>query len=256
MDISGPVRSFLRTQVSPVPAANTPLELLAQRLAFPEQPAAETPMFLRNGAAPILAGRFSQPMHGYLALASALRIVPRMGRSVRSEASATLRSQLESVAGNAEKILLSRATTPADFLWHFWLLVLARTRLEASIPEFLLTGLWRRAWGGWERRTEPGPLHTVNAFDDLLAIHAAYNAILLLQEHERLDPLEKLIRWHARHTQPAAEPWGLAAFAFLDETQTFAPRQIQMVVNGQSVPTSIALALLADALLTQEETAG
>jgi hypothetical protein len=90
----------------------------------------------------------------------------------------------------------------------------------------------------------------------LIAIHAAFGSVLLLQEHDRLDPLEKLIRWHVRHTSPdAPEPWAVAAFACLDDTQTYALRQLDAAARAPAV-SPISLALLADALLTQEETAG
>lgn len=164
----------------------------------------------------------------------------------------------------AEKILLVRQTPPHSFLWHHYLLALARTRLEISVSDELLNGLWRRAWGAWSRNPEPGPLHPImpqvpmqpTIHLDFVAIHAAYGSVLLLQEHDRLDPLEKLIRWHVQHTHPdAPEPWALAAFAFLDDTQTYALRQFNAAASSPIV-SPVSLALLADALLTQEETAG
>jgi hypothetical protein len=243
-----------------------PLELLTQRVAFPESAVTEMPAFLREGAAPVPSSSFTRPVDGYLALAAALRVIPRISRWFRAEAATALRPQFESLPAAGEKLLLARSTSAADFLWHYWLLVLAQHRLNMPVEDSLLTGLWRRAWGTWERRPEPGPLHPPAAdgnqdavvFQDLIAIHAAYNAVILAQAHERLDPIERLVRWHVQNPPPSGtivEPWALAAFACLDDTQTFAQRQMRDATTGPQ-PSSMTLGLLADALLSQEETTG
>ncbi|HVT79413.1 MAG TPA: hypothetical protein VHM90_02050, partial [Phycisphaerae bacterium] len=237
MDISGPLRSFLRANVPAEPASAEPLAFLAQRLAHPERATSEMPAFLEKSAPPVLHGQFARPAHGYLAFASAIRAVPLIGRHLRPLATATLLPQLEYVRTAAEKLLLSRTTPPFEYLWHHYLLVMGQVRFDLPMEDTLLTGLWRRAWGLFQRQQSPWPLHPASGesslegsvYNDLTALHAAFNAVLLLQDHDRLDLLEKLVRWHVENTQPdntTTEPWALAAFAALDDTQTFAPQQM------------------------------
>jgi hypothetical protein len=88
-------------------------------------------------------------------------------------------------------------------------------------------------------------------------LHAGYNALALTRDLEHLTPLETLVEWQVKNSQPdhtTAEPWALAAFAALDPTGTFAQDQLHAVqANASGGPQVLTLALLADALLTQEE---
>src|SRR5262249_240782 len=99
-------------------------------------------------------------------------------------------------------------------------------------------------------------------YDELCAIHAAYNSALAMGNSGMMEPVRRAVRWHVENTQPdntTSEPWGLAAFAALDATGAFAPQQVHGGVMGLGngvrlaegrVP--VAVGLLADAVMTME----
>jgi hypothetical protein len=154
-------------------------------------------------------------------------------------------------------------------------MVLARDSLRVPVPELLIKGMWRRAWAGQARGEAGrggGHLHPLTpetglegfVYDEFCAVHAAYGAIVFLRETEWIERVEAVVKWHVANTQPdntTTEPWGLAAFASLDDTGTFAAQQVhdattRLTNTPPAGRTPVTLALLADALLTQEEAAG
>ena len=150
---------------------------------------------------------------------------------------AALRPDLPVLLQSAQKSLVLRSSPAFICLWQYWLLVLHRKHLAASVPEMLLQALWQRAFA----TQSDGPLHTpasaegsleIAAFQDLFALHAAYNAILLTRNFDRFPPLQKAIDWHLANTQPdhvTADPWALAALQALippapSPSSNFTPR--------------------------------
>jgi hypothetical protein len=261
MDISGPIRTALQRFVIPIPPTTVgdPIALFLQLVAVDSHPPMGVPAYLAEG------GKAMKELPNpavLLAMACTVRTIPRIGRLHREPMAVALRPVFEGVIQAAEKSIMSRETTPADFLWFFYLLVLAKERLAMSVPEMLLKGTWRRGWGG---QNAEGFLHPrgSNAEEasrrDLAALHASYNAVIALREFERLEPIEKLVQWHVKNT-PAdvspAEPWALAAFAALDETD-YAVRKtaaaISRLENASENDALLSLCLLADGLVTQEE---
>jgi hypothetical protein len=94
-------------------------------------------------------------------------------------------------------------------------------------------------------------------YDELCAIHAAYNAARWSGDERMMEQVRRAVRWHVGNTQPdhaTSEPWGLAAFAALDETGTFAEQQLHdaevQLGRGDS---AIIRALLLDAEWTMGE---
>ena len=262
MDISGPVRTALErfvTRVDPETIAE-PLAFFVQMTAVQNHPPVGVPHYLQD-AAGTLSRDGDPPMQRYLALAAAMRVLPRISRFHRDAVINALRPHLEALTQAAENLLLDRTATHAAFLWRYWLLVLARERLRMVVPEMLMKGLWRRGWGG---QSKEGRLHLDLHADavqlDLCALHAAYNAIAMTRELERLEPIERLVRWHIAGLKPEAAPhppWALAAFATLDETG-HAQRLMTAAIAGletNPADSLIVLTLLADALVTQEEIA-
>ena len=79
-------------------------------------------------------------------------------------------------------------------------------------------------------------------YDELVAIHAAYNSAKFLGGKEMMEQVHRAVRWHVDNTQPdntTNEPWGLAAFSALDETGTFAEQQLHDAVAwSQNAPTA------------------
>lgn len=296
MDISGPVRRVLQqymargggaARAGTVAEEVNPLRLLVRAVGNPEEEIAGLPRFLAADA-PLLAGgapgkgpvagegggKGGRPIHGWLALASALRVLPRVRRGDRALWREALKRQLGPVVMAAQHLLASRSTPAVAFLWHYYLLMLGRHRAGAEAPDLLMTGLWRRGIGG---QAAAGHLHPLTpetvvetfTYEELGALHAAYNAVAMPGGEELVMPVERLVKWHVENTQPdhgTQEPWGLAAFAALDETGTFAPQQIhdarvrvergEEAVVGGGGELGVIVALLADAVITQEEGAG
>ena len=244
----------------------SPLFFLVRMAAFEEHPPAELPPFLGANAASLGDGH-PRPMDANLALAGVMRVLPRVNRWLRAEMEAALRPQAQGLADTAPALLGSRSATAADLLWRYWLLVLARKRLGIGVQDMLLLSLWRRAWAGQKK---DGFLHgggpevalETAAYLDFAALHAAYNAIVFTQDYDLFPALQRLADAHAAATQPdnvTQEPWALAAFATLDAAQSFAPQQLHdatlALARIASPGQSAIAALLADAVLTQEETA-
>jgi len=268
MDISGPIRDALRRHVQPWSAADhaSPLFFLVRMVAFEEHPPSDMPAFLEQDSAP-LAGGHPRAMDANLGFAGVMRVLPRVNRALRADMEAALRPQAQGLADTAPALLASRSATPADLLWRYWLLVLGQKRLGVSAPELLRRALWRRAWSGQKKEGflhagGPNDAFETAAYLDFAALHAAYNAIVFTQDYDLFPALQRLADAHTAATQPdniTQEPWALAAFAALDGTQSFAPQQLHdatLALSRLESPGQSAIAaLLADAVLTQEETA-
>jgi hypothetical protein len=272
MDISGPVRGILQ-QHAGAPQEADPLFMLVRAVAHPDQEIAGLPAFLAPDA-PLLAApdeTCTRPIHRWLALASTLRLLPRVSRQDRPRWREGLRRQVDAVVDAAQQLLLARSTPPVAFLWHHYLLRLAEVRGGFLVSEHVVRGTWRRGIAG---QSAAGHLHPRSAetvvetftYEELGALHAAYNAALLLEDgaagqSPAFDSLLRMVAWHVGNTQPdhgTQEPWALAAFAALDETGTFALQQIHDArARVETTPGArrILLALLADAVITQEESA-
>jgi hypothetical protein len=259
---------LLRRFAGPAGAAGGgPLELLTRAMAHPEEELSALPAFLAEGA-PLLvkAGGTGggRAAYEWLELASAIRVLPRVRRADRWRWEEALARQMAPVLEGAKRMLVLRSAA-AGVLWHYYLLMLARTRLKAQVPDVLLKGLWQKGFAG----QAAGPLHPLTAetvvetftYDELCALHAAYNAVVMPGGEELVEPVERVVKWHVENTQPdhgTQEPWGLAAFAALDDTGTFALQQVHDAttrLEGGADPR-VVLALLADAVMTQEEAAG
>lgn len=270
MDISGPVRGVLRQFAgTAAPAADDPLALLVRAVAHPEEELSAVPPFLADGA-PLLASppaAGGRQVYAWFGLASVLRVLPRVRRADRWRWEDALAKQVAPVVDGAKRMLALRGSQPVGVLWHYYLLMLARTRLKTQVPDVLLRGLWQKVFSG--QAAQAGHLHPLTAetvvetftYDELCALHAAYNAIVMPGGEELVEPVERVVRWHVENTQPdhgTQEPWGLAAFAALDDTGTFALQQVHdATTRMQSGAASrVVLALLADAAMTQEEGAG
>jgi hypothetical protein len=267
MDISGPIRGLfpqlLRGQTAPDPDPPDPLLLFAHLVADPHfvpPDFAQLRLTRVDGVS-----RHTRAVYPYLAQAAALRMLPRLPRGLRARTVSMLAEAGKSTWESAKRLLALRRL-PVDVLWHYWLLVLVRRQLHVEIPDFLLNALWQRAWSGLKA---DGPLHAltpevsldVATYYDLCALHAAFNAIIVSQNFDLFPPVQRLVDWHVANTQPdhiTTEPWALAAFASLDATGTFAPQQLHDTTTHAAShgATLVVLALLADALASQDETAG
>lgn len=270
MDISGPIREALRHRALPMApeVLPHPLFFLVRMVALQEHPPVDMPAFLSENALPLLdRSRGARAMDANLAFAGVMRVLPRVSRALRGAMEIALHAQGQDLCDTAPALLGSRSARPADLLWRYWLLVLARKRLGIGVPEMLLRSLWRRAWVG---QNKEGLLHPAGgegsleagAYLDLAALHAAYNAIVFTQDYDLFPPVQRLVDAHVALTQPdhvTQEPWGLAAFAALDGGGNFAPQQVHdamlALARLERVGDSVMAALLADAVLTQEETA-
>ncbi len=270
MDISGPVRNLLRRMATPWDAGQlaSPLFFIIRVTALEDHPPTELPAFLADSAPPLLrSGQPWRPAEPLLALAGLMRVLPRVQRSFRREMETALRMQVQPLQDQGQHLLASRSATPADLLWHYWVRVLAQKRGLLTVPDMLLKVLWKRAWAG---QSAEGFLHPrgpqialeTSAYQDFTALHAACNAIVLTQDYDLFPPVQRLTDAHVAATQPdhiTQEPWALAAFAALDDSQTFAAQQLHDATEAlgriASPATSPIAALLADAALTQEETA-
>jgi hypothetical protein len=271
MDISGPVRGLLqRFAAAPVSVTQEtdPLCLLVRAVGHPDEELTGVPAFLAPTAPLLAAPGVGRPVHGWLALASALRLFRRVTRMDRWKWEEGLQRQAKPVLDGAKTMLVLRSASAAGIVWHYYLLLLAKTAVKLPVPDVLLQGLWKKAFAG---HCSAGHLHPASppadmpietfTYEALCALHAAYNAVVMPGGEEFIDPVERVVRWHLENTQPdhaTQEPWALAAFAALDDTATFAPQQIHDATNRlqQDADTRIILALLADAALTQEEAAG
>jgi hypothetical protein len=144
-----------------------------------------------------------------------------------------LRVAMAGVGAEAERLVVMGGS-PMRMVWHHWLLQLGERRLGMTVDRGVLAGLWERAFRG---QGVAGHIHALTAetlvdgfvYDELCAIHAAYNAARWSGEEGMMERVRRAVRWHVGNTQPdhtTSEPWGLAAFAALDETGTFAEQQL------------------------------
>ena len=156
---------------------------------------------------------------------------------------------------------------PADYLWSCWILVLSGRSLHDRDGIPMVDSLWQRAFA---HQNPQGHLHMLDAntpldtftFEELRAIHAAYNIALVTANPHMMEQVRRAVRWHIANTQPdhtTSEPWALAAFAALDETgpsPLFAEQQLHvaenMLTRAGKEHGAVTLALLADALLTMQ----
>jgi hypothetical protein len=244
------------------------LSLLVRAVAHPEVELSALPPFLAEGAPPLVKpGAAGREVYGWLGVAGLIRMLPRVRRADRWRWEEALTRQLGPVLDGAKMMLALRTSPAVGVLWHYYLLLLARTRLKAQVPEVLTKGLWQKAFAG--QAAGGGHLHPLTAetvvetftYDELCALHAAYNAVVMPGGEELIEPIERVVKWHVENTQPdhgTQEPWGLAAFAALDDTGTFAMQQLHDATTRveSGAESRVVLALLADAVMTQEEAAG
>jgi hypothetical protein len=155
---------------------------------------------------------------------------------------------------------------PGELLWGHWLLTLNEKLGGAANDRAFMKRLWGRGVGT-EKETfhqlTPETLLDGFVYDELVAIHAAYNSAKVMGDEDgggMTERVRRAVRWHVENTQPdntTNEPWGLAAFAALDETGTFAEQQLHDTVTWLSPPlpngkVPVAMGLLADAVMTME----
>jgi hypothetical protein len=153
-------------------------------------------------------------------------------------------------------------SSPVRLLWHHWLLQLDQHSPQPPVERARLAALWSNAF---RHQTSVGTLHPFTAetlldafvYDELCALHAAYNAAKLSGDPRMLEQVQRAVRWHVENTQPdhtTHEPWALAAFAELDDTGTFAEQQLHAAVahlrHTDLAEASLLRALLADAEMT------
>jgi hypothetical protein len=253
MDISGPVRQLLRDHL-PAHSDNA-LLFAARAVALPAELVSRMPEPPPPNA---------RPSDARLGLAMLLRLLPRVGREIRDDLAQRLSEEVASFTAANQKLLVSRTAPPVDQLWLYWILALAKRRLKHAVPDMQLKMLWQHAW---THQTPDGTLHPPGpddsldavTYNDLIALHAAYNAVLLTHDFDLFPPIQKLADFHIQRTQPdhiTTEPWALAAFAALDQTNTFAGQQIHDATTRlTSGVNPVVLGLLADALLSQEDAA-
>lgn len=230
-----------------------PLLLFAQMAAYPSFVPLHVPEILVPET-PLISDPFI--------FAALLRVLPRTGRGIRPAVAKSLSVSAAKLSEQAQRLLISRKTTSAEVLWHYWLIVLARQRLKLGVTDLLLKALWQRAFSGQNQ----GRLHHAAGLDapasalaDLRALHAACNAIIFTQDFDLFPQVQQLADTLAAIAPDEfpAEPWALAAFASLDRSATVAPRQIQAMraYASTAAPSPLALSLLADAVLAQEDIA-
>lgn len=256
MDISGPVRALLHQHL---PAQPQDAFLFTARLLA--QPGELTPL-------PPQTTPPHRPSHQHLSKALLLRALPRVGRGTREQLADLLAAEIQQHFDDHKRLLFSRTAPAVDILWLYWLLVLARARLKLPVNDRQLRILWQNAWS---RQTSAGSLHPLAAgdaggaldgaaYDDLVALHIAYNAVLFTRDYDLFPRVQKLADFLVQTAQPdhtTCEPWGLAAFAALDDTRTFAPQQLHDATTQLSTAGAnpVILGLLADALMAQDEAA-
>jgi hypothetical protein len=173
------------------------------------------------------------------------------------------RSIVAGMAQDAEKLLRQPRPPSIDLLWHHWVLTAAWRRKVWSADQALLGALWKKAFSSQNAAGHLHPLSPDTAmdsfvYDELCAIHAAYRSTLAMADPDMLQRVRRMVQWHVASTQPdhtTAEPWGLAAFAALDETGTFAEQQLHDAVAGAKGGL-ILMGLLADALLAMRDAEG
>jgi hypothetical protein len=159
-----------------------------------------------------------------------------------------------------ERLLSGGGLSLGTLLWAHWHYV-SQNHDDAE----LLDGIWSQVFS---RQSPAGHLHPLNpdvpldsfVYAELCAIHAAYRSALRLRKPEMMERVRGMVGWHVEHTQPdftTTEPWGMAAFAALDETGTFAEQQLldSQVGRGEG-GEMVVMALLADAVLAMREARG
>jgi hypothetical protein len=194
-----------------------------------------------------------------------------MGKTLMLRMDASGARSLVEARGQVETLIRAEGSEPARLLWGHWILTLGEHLQGGAEDDGLKGELWKRAFAS--QGAGEGPLHVVTAetlldafvYDELLAIHAGYNSARLMGDSGMMDSVRRAVRWHVKNTQPdhtTQEPWGLAAFAELDETGTFAEQQLHDAAVGlrgnaewpaDRVP--VAVGLLADAVMTMDNLA-
>ena len=159
--------------------------------------------------------------------------------------------------------LFDAGMPPVQLLWSHWIMLLAERELGYRADRQLLGQMWWRAFY-WQ--SDAGHLHELDGrvYDGYCALHAAYNSAKTLGDAAMLAQVRRAACWYAGNAQsglPTEEPWGLAAFAFFDETRAFAERQLHDVrADLRLAPAlsnnrlSFGVGLLADAAMTLEDT--
>ncbi len=88
-------------------------------------------------------------------------------------------------------------------------------------------------------------------YRELCGMHALANLAIQRRNTSWARRLEQAARYHLEHTQPdytTTQPWGVFAFLWPDQTETFAEQQIHdATMEGGACPGPVASLLLADA---------
>ena len=193
------------------------------------------------------------------------RVCPKCGQ----RHTGLIEKKMNSTRRTAEVEVRRADPEPAKVLCCHWLLTLGEKLGAPPTDADLMRWLWQ-AGVAMQENKPAATFHRLTSetlldgfvYDELVAIHAAYNSAKLLADNEKLERVRRAVRWHVENTQPdntTNEPWALAAFAALDETGTFADQQLHDTVawlqNGPPLPHGklpVAVGLLADAVMTLE----
>jgi hypothetical protein len=168
-------------------------------------------------------------------------------------------------SGSGAGTATNRMADMVDGSWRQWIAELGVRNLGMRIETGRLNAAWDDSFesGSMVPSTAEKLSLEVAVYMEFRALHAAYNAVALAPNPRMMKRLKEVVDWHVDNTQPdnsTQEPWALAAFAALDPTGTFAEQQlhdartrIEVVGVDRSL---VALALLADAVVTAETMAG
>ncbi|HUO06751.1 MAG TPA: hypothetical protein VM008_00320 [Phycisphaerae bacterium] len=196
--------------------------------------------------------------HGRLMAAGMMRVRGKRDSQEMGRLMGRIQQETEEDLGRTD-------ARPGELLWGHWLLTLSEKLGGAANDRAMMKRLWERGVGA-----EMGTFHRLTSetlldgfvYDELVAIHAAYNSAKVMGDEGMMERVGRAVRWHVENTQPdnaTNEPWGLAAFAALDETGTFAEQQLHDAVmglrNSPALPNGqvpVAVGLLADAVMTLE----
>ena len=109
-------------------------------------------------------------------------------------------------------------------------------------------------------RREDGEALDAWTYRELCGLHALAHLALQRRSTTWARRLEQVARYHLEHTQPdytTTQPWGVFAFLWPDQTETFADQQIHdATMHGGSCPGPVASLLLADAVHALEAFGG
>lgn len=152
--------------------------------------------------------------------------------------------------------------TPVMDLWLAYTLKLA-SKHQGDFFAPVIDTLWQRATA---QQTPAGHLHPLTAetcldafvFDELAALHGGFLLAMASSPDTRTTYLEKLhplARYHLENTQPdntTNQPWGLPAFAYWEDTATFAAQQLHdtrtWLATHPGPVSGLIAGLLADTL--------